>query len=79
MFYRRSFLPNGGGACLAGQLPGDPGRARTRPGSPREPVPTPDPMTEEDWQAWCDAAADDRDEPPDGDEVEDPGCGGVGV
>ena len=40
---------------------------------PGEPVPTPDPMTEEDWQAWCDAAADDRDEPPDGDEVEDPG------
>ncbi len=35
----------------------------------REPTHTPDPMTEEDWQAWCDWQAD-QDEPPDPDEEE---------
>ena len=43
----------------------DPGR------EPRDPVPAPDPMTEEDWQAWCDSQFD-QDEPPDPDEEEDP-------
>ncbi|MGB6580179.1 MAG: hypothetical protein WBF34_19910, partial [Streptosporangiaceae bacterium] len=38
---------------------------------PREPVHTPDPMTEADWQAWCDSAMG-EDEPPDPDEEEDP-------
>ncbi len=32
-------------------------------------MPTPDPMTEEDWRAWCDWQAD-QDEPPDPDEEE---------
>ena len=32
-------------------------------------MPSPDPMTEEDWRAWCDAQAD-LDEPPDPDEEE---------
>ena len=44
---------------------GDPGR------EPREPVPAPDPMSAEDWSAWCDSHAD-QDEPPGPDEVEDP-------
>ncbi len=35
----------------------------------REPVPTPDPMTGEEWLAWCDSQAG-RDEPPDPDEEE---------
>ena len=34
-------------------------------------MPTPDPVTEADWQAWCDSAVG-EDEPPDPDEVEDP-------
>jgi hypothetical protein len=38
---------------------------------PGEPVPTADPMTEADWQAWCDSAKG-EDEPPDPDEMEDP-------
>lgn len=41
-------------------------------GSGREPVPTLDPMTEEEWLAWCDATAR-RDEPPDLEQ--EPGAG----
>ncbi len=42
---------------------GDPAR------EPREPVPTPDPVTGEEWLAWCEATAG-QDEPPDPDEEE---------
>ncbi len=42
---------------------GDPAR------EPVEPVPTPDPLTEEEWLAWCDCRGD-QDELPDPDEEE---------
>ena len=50
-------MPRGPAHAGAAQEPGDP-------------VPTPDWMTEEDWEAWCDATALD-DEPPGSDEDED--------
>ena len=52
-----------------GPTPAGPGRDEDPAREPREPVHTPDPMTGEDWQAWCDSQAD-RDEPPDSDEEE---------
>ena len=52
-----------------GPTPTGPGRDEDPAREPREPVHTPDPMTGEDWQAWCDAQAD-QDEPPDSDEEE---------
>ena len=52
-----------------GQAPAGSGRDGDPAGEPREPAPTPDPMTGEDWLAWCDFSAD-RDEPPDLDEEE---------
>ena len=57
-------MPHGPAAAGSGRDE-DPAR------EPREPVPTPDPMTEADWQAWCDSAMG-EDEPPDLDEEEDP-------
>jgi Domain of unknown function (DUF222) len=49
-----------------GPAPAGPGRD----GDPaREPAHTPDPMTGEDWLAWCDSQVD-QDEPPDPDEEE---------
>jgi len=61
----------------ADPLPADPLPAEPVPCEPQscEPVPwepvitRPDPMTEENWQAWCDATAD-QEEPPDPDEEE---------
>ena len=52
-------------------MPGEPALAGPgRDDDPaREPAHTPDPMTEEDWQAWCDATADEQ-EPPDPDDEE---------
>src|SRR5580704_1371757 len=47
-----------------GPTPAGPGRDEDPAREPREPVHTPDPMTGEDWQAWCDSQAD-QDEPPD--------------
>ena len=52
-----------------GPTPAGPGRDEDPAREPREPVHTPDPMTGEDWQAWCDSQAD-QDEPPDTDEEE---------
>ena len=52
-------------APAAPERDGDPVR------EPPEPVPTPDPMTEEDWLAWCDATAA-RDEPPGDPDEEEP-------
>ena len=51
--------------------PVDPPPGEPPPGEPPwEPVITrPDPMTAEEWQAWCDATADEP-EPPDPDEEE---------
>ena len=54
---------------LQGPAPAGSGRDGDPAREPREPVPTPDWMTEEDWQAWCDSQAD-QDEPPDPDEEE---------
>ncbi len=47
------------------------GRDEDPGGEPREPVPTPDPMTAAEWEAWCESAVG-EDEPPDPDEEEDP-------
>ena len=62
-----------------GPAPASPGRGEDPARLPREPVPTPDRMTEpvhtpdwmtgEDWQAWCDSQVG-QDEPPDPDEEE---------
>ena len=52
-----------------GPAPAGSGRDEDPAREPREPARTPDPMTEEDWQAWCDWQAD-QDEPPDPDEEE---------
>ena len=50
-----------------------PGPALASPGRDEdpalEPVPTPDPMTQEDWLAWCEATAG-QGEPTDPDEEE---------
>ncbi|MGD0241060.1 MAG: hypothetical protein ABSB59_12125, partial [Streptosporangiaceae bacterium] len=51
----------------------DPAHADPASG-PGDPVPTPDWMSEDEWLAWCDAAAD-GDEPPPGfgaDDEEEP-------
>src|SRR6516162_1231982 len=40
-----------------GPAPAAPGRDGDPAGEPREPVPTPDPMSEEEWLAWCEVAA----------------------
>ena len=52
-----------------GSAPPGPERDEDPAGESREPVPTPDPMSAEDWQAWCDSVSD-QDEPPDPDEQE---------
>ena len=51
-------------------LPG-PGRDGDPAAEPREPVPGPDPLSEEDWLAWCEATAG-QDEPFDPGEWRDP-------
>jgi hypothetical protein len=77
---KRPFIRTEVGACIQGRLPGargqdeDPARGVPEPADlvPWEPVVTrPDPLTEEEWRASLDAMAD-EDEPPDGDEQEDP-------
>ena len=52
-----------------GSTPAHPGRDGDPAREPHEPVPGPDPMTEEEWLAWCAATAD-LDEPPDPDDCE---------
>src|SRR5881409_595529 len=54
-------------------MPRGPAHADAAP-EPGDPVPTPDWMTAEDWEAWCDATADLDDEPPElgWDEEEEP-------
>ena len=52
-----------------GPAPPGSGRDEDPAREPREPTHTPDWMTEEDWQAWCDWQAD-QDEPPGPDEDE---------
>src|SRR6266571_4557308 len=65
MFYR-SFLPNG-----VMPMPGIPAHAAPAP-EPGDPVPAPDPMTAQEWEACCDATAG-QDEPPDpGEDEEEP-------
>jgi hypothetical protein len=50
-----------------------PGPARADPASePDDPVPTPDWMSEEDWEAWCDATAVDDEPPGFGEDEEEP-------
>ena len=55
-------------------MPRGPAHAGAAP-EPGDPVPTPDWMTAEDWEAWCDATFDLGEEPPPGsgwdDEEED--------
>ena len=55
-----------------GPVPGGSGRDGDPAREPHLPVPTPDPVGEEEWLAWCEAVAG-QEEPPDPDEVEDPG------
>ena len=72
MFYRgqvKILLPNGGGACVEDRFLAGSGRDEDPAREPREPAHTPDPMTGEDWRAWCDWQGD-LDEPPDPDEEE---------
>jgi Domain of unknown function (DUF222) len=57
MFYRSS-IPNG-----VVIMPRGPAYAGAAP-EPGDPVPAPDWMTAEDWEAWCDAAAAAEDGPP---------------
>jgi hypothetical protein len=52
-----------------GPTPPGSGRDEDPAREPHEPTHTPDWMTEEDWQAWCDSQGD-QDEPPDPDEEE---------
>jgi Domain of unknown function (DUF222) len=52
-----------------GPVPLGSGQGEDPAREPRDPVPAPDPMTAEDWQAWCESQAE-EDEPPDPDEVE---------
>ena len=55
-----------------GPVPAGSGRDGDPAREPREPVPTPDPVTGEEWLAWCDSQVD-QDEPPDpGEEEPDP-------
>ena len=59
-------LPNGG-VCMPGKpAPRGPGEDDD---PAREPVRIPDPMTGQEWRAWCEATADEQ-EPPDPDEEE---------
>ena len=44
-------------------MPRGPAHAGTAP-EPADPIPTPDWMSAEDWEAWCDVTADLDDEPP---------------
>ena len=59
-----------------GPAHGGAGRDADPAGLPDEPVPAPDWMTAEDWEAWCDATAAVDDEPPgsgwDDEEADDP-------
>jgi len=59
-----------------GPAPADPGWDVDPAGQPREPVPTPDPMSEEEWLAWCDATAA-QDEPPGDPDEEEPDPDGL--
>jgi len=77
-----SFIPNG--VVIMPRRPAHAGAGRDADpaGLPDEPVPTPDWMSAEDWEAWCDATAEVDDEPPgsgwdDGDEDDggEPGTG----
>ncbi len=52
-----------------GSTPAHPGQDGDPAREPHEPVPGPDPVTEEEWLAWCAATAD-LDEPPDPDDCE---------
>src|SRR5689334_1057653 len=68
-----TFIPNG--VVIMPRRPAHAGAGRDADpaGLPDEPVPTPDWMSAEDWEAWCDATAEVDDEPPgsgwdDGDE-----------
>src|SRR5690348_15060158 len=47
-----------------GPAPAGAGRDADPAWLPDDPVPTPDWMTEEDWEAWCDATAGLDDQPP---------------
>src|SRR5436190_24397427 len=49
-----------------GPAHGGAGRDADPAGLPDDPVPTPDWMSAEDWEAWCDATADLDDGPPPG-------------
>jgi hypothetical protein len=52
-----------------GPAPATPGRDGDPAREPRESAPGPDPVSEEEWLAWCAATAD-EDEPPGPDEEE---------
>src|SRR6266568_6113458 len=65
MFYR-SFLPNGEVLMPQGPAHADPAPERG------DPVPIPDPMTAQEWEAWCDATALDDEPPGYGEEEEEP-------
>jgi hypothetical protein len=54
-----------------GPAPADPGRDGDPAQEPREPVPNPDPMSEAEWLAWCEATAG-QDQPFDPEEWWDP-------
>src|SRR5689334_7048791 len=59
-----SFIPNG--VVLMPRRPAHAGGGRDAgpAGLPEEPVPAPDWMTAEEWEAWCDATAEVDDGPP---------------
>ena len=59
-----SFIPNG--VVLMPRRPAHAGAGRDAgpAGLPDEPVPAPDWMTAEEWEAWCDATAELEDGPP---------------
>jgi uncharacterized protein DUF222 len=73
MFYK-SFIPNGVVCMPRGPVPAGAGRDADPAWLPDEPVPTPDWMTAQDWEAWCDATAVDDEPPPglDGEDEEEP-------
>ena len=55
-----------------GPAPAGPGRDGDPAREPGEPVPSPDPMTEEEWLAWCDSQVDPGEPPDPGEEEPDP-------
>ena len=62
-----------------GPVPAGSGRDGDPAGEPCEPVPTPDPMSEEDWRAWCDSVTDQDERPDPDDELEPDPDGLAGV